>query len=142
MNVTAAEDRRMHPRVSEEGQLFGAYMALLANEGRRRLNELGVASLETPGSRGEMCASCACREGTIPNGCAQTQMDVLKAVVEGGRFLCHAPNDGRMCAGFLAARAAHVAKPIPQALQKHANAWEYSPPDPPPCETTARAPRS
>src|SRR5690348_12045396 len=106
MNVTAAEDRRMHPRVSEEGQLLGAYMALLANEGRRRLNELGVASLETPGSRGEMCASCACREGTVPNGCAQTQMDLLKAVVEGGRFLCHAPNDGRMCAGFLAARAA------------------------------------
>lgn len=130
MNASDAKDHAMHSRVSKEGRLLGKYMALLANEGRRRLDEVGILSLETPGSRGEMCASCACRDGTVPNGCAQTQMDLLKAVVEGGRFLCHAPNDGRMCAGFLAARAAHIAKPIPQPLQEHAAAWEYSPPDP------------
>lgn len=121
----------MHSRVTKDGRLLGKYMALLATEGRRKLAELGIPSLETPGSRGEMCASCACREGTVPNGCLQTQMDVLKAVVEAGRFCCHAPNDGRMCAGFLAARAAHVAKPIPMGLQRQAAAWDYSPPDEP-----------
>lgn len=85
--------------------------------------------MKLPMLRDEMCKTCACQPGAVPNGCLQTQMDFLKAVVEGGRFLCHAPNDGRMCAGWVRARAELVANPLPPEVQKLVAKYEYSPPD-------------
>src|SRR6185437_5300325 len=118
-----------HPRVSEDGQTFGRLTALMAERGQRLLVDQGLSGLALPGMRDAMCASCACRAGTVPNGCLQTQLDLLKAVVEGQKFLCHAPKDGRMCAGFIGVRAAHVATPLPLEVQELTAAWEYSPAD-------------
>lgn len=84
--------------------------------------------------RAEMCKTCACQPKTVPNGCLQTQMDFLKAATEGRPFLCHAPKDGRMCAGWVRARAELVANPLPTEAMKLIERWDYSPPDeePPP----------
>lgn len=121
----------MNARVTPQGEAMGRNMARLAALGRQQLDELGLGGIDTPGSRGEMCASCACRAGTVPNGCLQTQLDILKAVVEGAPFLCHAPKDGRMCAGYLAARAYHVSDPLPAEAVALARRWQYSQPDEP-----------
>lgn len=76
-----------------------------------------------------MCKTCACQPGSVPNGCFQTQMDFLKAAAEAKPFLCHSPMDGRICAGWVRARAELAANPLPPRamwlLAKH----EYSPPD-------------
>ena len=47
---------------------------------------------------------------------------------------CHAPNDGRICAGWARARAELVANPLPPAAMELIAKWDYSPPDedPPP----------
>ncbi len=119
----------MNPRVTVEGAQIGALVARLAERGRRLLAAKGLDGFEFHGVRGVMCASCACRKDTVPNGCLQTQMDFLKSIVEGVPFLCHAPKDGRMCAGWVAARAAHVERPLPEALQDTVREWEFSPPD-------------
>ena len=42
---------------------------------------------------------------------------------------CHAPRDGRMCAGYIAARAKHVADPLPPEVVALISKWQYSPPD-------------
>lgn len=90
---------------------------------------MGLIGIKAPGLRDQMCASCACRPGGVPNGCLQTQLDLLKAVCEGKPFLCHAPKDGRMCAGWAGVRAEHVADPMPAPIQAIVERWEYSPPD-------------
>lgn len=110
---------------------MGKNAARLAELGRKRLEAEGLTDLSLPMLRDEMCKTCACQPGAVPNGCLQTQMDFLKAVVEGGRFLCHAPHDGRMCAGWVRARAEIVANPLPQPVQELIAKWEYSPPDEP-----------
>jgi hypothetical protein len=118
-----------HNRVTAEGQTMGKAAARLAELGRERLAELGLADVKGPGLREDMCKTCACRPGTVPNGCLQTQMDFLKAAAEGRPFQCHSPLDGRLCAGWVRARAELVANPLPaQALELIAR-WEYSPPD-------------
>lgn len=122
--------RDEHHRVSPEGRTLGALAARLAELGRR-LVDVAIAGLDVPMVRNEMCASCACRQGTVPNGCAQTQMDLLKSAVEGKPFLCHAPMDGRMCAGWVRVRAQIVAMPLPLEAQAIVARWEYSPPDEP-----------
>lgn len=71
-------------RISEQSTRTGAELARIAAVGQQILAARGV---ELP----EMCRTCALREGTIPNRCVDTQADVLKAVLEGGRFLCHEP---------------------------------------------------
>lgn len=124
--MTAEKD---HHRVSEEGRLFGKLAARMADRGRQQLVAQGLNGLGLPGLRDEMCGSCACRAGTVPNGCLQTQLDLLKSVTEGRPFACHAPKDGRMCAGYAAYRAAHAAKPLPDYMLEMAAVWEYSPPD-------------
>lgn len=121
----------MNARVTAEGQGIGRSVAKLAERGRALLSDKGLSGLGLPGARDDMCASCACRPDTVPNGCLQTQLDFLKSVVEGVPFLCHAPKDGRMCAGWIAARAAHVARPLPSGLQDAVKQWEFSPPDEP-----------
>ena len=108
---------------------MGKNAARLAELGRRRLETAGLTDMELPMLRDEMCKACACQPGGVPNGCLQTQMDFLKAVVEGKPFLCHAPMDGRMCAGWVRARAEHAANPLPQQVQKLIAKWDYSPAD-------------
>ena len=119
-----------HHRVTEQGKALGKSMSRLADLGARRLAELDVGGpMNLPGMRDERCASCAFTIGTVPNGCLQTQLDVMKAVIEGERFCCHAPRDGRMCAGYIAARAEHTARPMPAKVAALAAKWEFSPPD-------------
>lgn len=118
-----------HHRVSAGGKALGRITAKAAELGRSRLEANSLVGLGLPGLRDEMCASCACRAGTVPNGCLQTQMDLLKTVVDGVPFLCHAPKDGRMCAGWAGVRAHHVAHPLPEAVIDLVNAWDYSPSD-------------
>lgn len=118
-----------HPRVSEAGKKLGRSSARMAELGRQRLEAEGLTGLNLPGARDEMCATCACRAGSVPNGCMQTQLDFLKAVVEGVAFTCHAPRDGRMCAGWVAARAHAVAHPVPADLAALIAKWQFSPPD-------------
>jgi len=116
-----------HPRVTPLGRALGNNAAKLAELGRRLLEAADLTDLNVPTMRNEMCESCACRPDSVPNGCLQTQMDFLKAVIEGTPFLCHAPRDGRMCAGWIRARAQHVAEPLPAAVQGLLARWDYSP---------------
>ena len=118
-----------HSRVSEEGKSMGRLTSHMADHGKRLLKAEGLTNLNLPTVRDEMCPSCAFRHGTVPNGCIQTQMDALKAIVEAVPFLCHAPKDGRMCAGYIAARASHVAKPLPAVMTDMVANYDFSPPD-------------
>ncbi|MDT7836486.1 hypothetical protein [Aquabacterium sp. OR-4] len=118
-----------HSRVSPQGRAMGKSAARLADLGLARLAELGLDGVKGPGLRDEMCKSCACRLGAVPNGCLQTQMDLLKAAAEGKPFQCHAPRNGQLCAGWVRVRAELVANPLPpQALALLAQ-WEFSPAD-------------
>jgi hypothetical protein len=119
-----------HHRVSPEGKQLGRISAALQQRGHRRLDAAGLTGHKWPGARSTMCASCACRPGTVPNGCMQTQMDLLKAVADGEPFLCHAPRDGLLCAGWMGARAAHCADPMPTALVELLQQWEYTKDEP------------
>ena len=101
----------MNSRVTPQGQAMGKNATRLAALGLQRLQTEGLADVQAPMLRAEMCKTCACQPNTVPNGCLQTQMDFLKAATEGRPFLCHAPKDGRMCAGWVRARAELVANP-------------------------------
>lgn len=118
-----------HERVTPQGMAMGQNAARLAELGRERLKELGLDGVEGPRLREEMCKTCACRPGTVPNGCLQTQMDFLKAAAEGTPFLCHSPNDGSLCAGWIRARAELVANPLPTQVMAMLAKIDYSPPD-------------
>lgn len=115
-----------HHRVSVLGKTMGANTARIAELGLEILKGDGLDGIETPGLRKEMCPSCACLRGTVPNGCAQTQLDFLKAVIDGVRFRCHAPNNGQMCAGYARARAFHVKHPLPEVAHKLIEGWEFT----------------
>ena len=118
-----------HARTSPAGRAMGRNAARLAEMGRARLVSLGLGAVSAPRLRDEMCKSCACRPGTVPNGCLQTQLDLLKSAAEGKPFFCHAPQDGRFCAGWVNIRAQLAASPLPpQALDLLAR-HEYSAPD-------------
>lgn len=118
-----------HSRVTPQGVAMGTNAARLAELGRARLVGLGLDGLAAPNLRGEMCKTCACRPGTVPNGCQQTQMDFLKAAAEGRPFMCHSPSDGRLCAGWVRVRAQLVATPLPQEVMDLLAKHDYSPPD-------------
>lgn len=68
------------------------------------------------GGKDERCKSCAFREGTLPNRCADTVLDASKCMLEGHEFHCHIDmEDGkptRLCAGWEAARLALGGKVI------------------------------
>lgn len=113
-------------RVTPEGIEIGKSTARMADLGLERLKALGLANVEAPMLK-EMCKTCACRAGTVPNGCLQTQMDFLKAVFERRPFLCHSPRDGRICAGWVRARAEICVNPLPSKVIELLNKWEYSP---------------
>lgn len=89
-------------RVSKEGIAMGVEMARLCDVEVPKLIAMGEWEED------ERCASCAFRAGTVPNGCSQTQMDVLKCVMEKQAFFCHAtPVQGtKVCAGWFASMQA------------------------------------
>lgn len=118
-----------HNRVTPQGKAMGKNAARLAELGRVRLVKMGLDGLKGGNLRGEMCKTCACQPGSVPNGCVQTQMDFLKAAHEGKPFLCHSPKDGSLCAGWVRVRAELVADPLPPEAAKLLDKWEYSPPD-------------
>lgn len=119
-----ADPTRDHSRVTPAGKAMGAQMV--------RLTEPTILQLAAEGEADERCKSCAFRLGTVPNGCPQTQSDVLKCVVEGVPFNCHqADRAGKSCHGWFAARVA-----IRQAEERRGTPlpvtecpWEFSPPD-------------
>lgn len=118
-----------HSRVTPTGQAMGKSAASLAELGRQRLESLGLADVQAPRLRADMCKTCACRPGTVPNGCLQTQLDFLKAAHEGTPFLCHAPKDGKLCAGWVRARAQLAETPLPAEVADLLARHEFSPPD-------------
>lgn len=118
-----------HPRVTPQGRAMGKSATRLASLGLKRLEAEGLTNLGLPMLRDDMCQSCACQPDTVPNGCLQTQMDLLKSAAEGRPFLCHAPKDGRMCAGWARVRAEIVANPLPAEAMALLAKWDYSPPD-------------
>lgn len=118
-----------HHRVTPTGQAMGKSATRLAELGRQRLEEMGLADVKGGALRDSMCTTCACQPGTVPNGCLQTQLDFLKAAHEGTPFLCHAPKDGRFCAGWVRVRAELVANPLPAPIAELLAKHEFSPPD-------------
>jgi hypothetical protein len=117
-----------HHRVSAAGRAMGRTAAALA--------DAECAALARAGEEDERCPSCALRAGTVPNGCAQTQLDVMKAVAEDVPFMCHCHRDAagrptRICHGWFAVR--RIADRYEKATgQKLAPApYDFSPPDAP-----------
>ena len=119
-----------HSRTSPQGRAMGKSAARLAELGRARLVAMGLDAVKAPRLRDEMCKTCACQPGSVPNGCLQTQLDFLKAASEGQPFLCHAPMDGRICAGWASVRAQLGATPLPAAVVALLARHDYSTPDP------------
>lgn len=111
--------KREPNRVTREGRKIGAQMA--------RLCDIEVQKLIAEGewTEDERCKSCAFRLGTVPNGCPQTQMDVVKSVMEHEPFFCHmTPTRGTdVCGGWFASVQAVKDKP------KVVCHWPFSPPD-------------
>ena len=118
-----------HNRVTLQGQAMGRNATRLAALGAKLLEAQGLAGVKAPRLRETMCKTCACQPGSVPNGCLQTQMDFLKAAAEGTPFMCHSPHDGRMCAGWVRARAQLVANPLPPEAMALLAKYEFSPPD-------------
>lgn len=114
--------KRDHERVSPEGKSMGLVMV--------RLVSPAIADMALEGELDERCSSCAFRYGTVPNGCLQTQLDVLKAVSEGKRFTCHMkePVGTVTCHGWYAAR---VALRRGGARMETPCLWDFSAPDEP-----------
>lgn len=110
---------RDHKRVSPIGRAVGEQLV--------RLTEPVIAKLAAEGDEDERCKSCAFRAGTVPNGCAQTMLDVMKCVIEQKPFYCHvekyADGSEKVCHGWFAARWAIGDRPPGVAP------WDFSPPD-------------
>ncbi len=120
----AMKEAKDHRRTSPEGRKLGAFMA--------RIVATEIAALAAEDEPDERCVSCAFRLGTVPNGCFQTQSDVIKAVSENVPFMCHSRRaaDGSpdtICWGWFAARRVlmRLNRPLPPTP------WEFSPPDEP-----------
>lgn len=97
-----------------------------------RLTEPWIKRLAAQGEADARCKSCAFTPGTVPNGCLQTQLDALKAVVENVPFLCHQHDrKGSPCHGWFAAQVGMRAAEKRKGPFQHAKVpWEFSPPDP------------
>jgi hypothetical protein len=117
-----------HHRVSADGKALGAITA--------RLADIECAALARDGEADERCKSCAFRAGTVPNGCEQTQLDVMKAIAEDVPFMCHVQRSAgghptSVCHGWFAARRvvdrieAATGRKMPPAP------YDFSPPDEP-----------
>ncbi|MBI3230974.1 MAG: hypothetical protein HYZ45_12605 [Burkholderiales bacterium] len=115
-----------HHRVSPEGKQMGAIMS--------RLADLECASLARQGETDDRCKTCAFRAGTVPNGCAQTQSDVIKAVSDNVPFMCHAHKNShgqynRICHGWFAVRRIVNRKEKATGEKMPLAPWDFSPPD-------------
>jgi hypothetical protein len=81
-----------------EGRLLGTQLARLADIEEKRLRE------RFPHMH-RRCGECAFRAGTTPNGCPETLLDAVKALIEHVPFFCHKKftEDGEpvlLCAGY------------------------------------------
>lgn len=109
------DETKDHSRVTPEGQELGRQFV--------RLAEPIIKALEAEGEDDDRCKSCAGRLGTVPNGCVQTQMDLLKAVLEGVPFCCHQHGRrGMPCHAWYAARVGMKGATVEVP-------WEFSPAD-------------
>lgn len=110
-------DMKEHRRVSPEGKKLGALLV--------QLTEKSIAKLVAEGEIDERCLTCAFRQGTVPNGCIQTQLDALKAVSEKIPFMCHhkQPRNTHVCHGWYACAVATKDAPAKEAP------WPFSPDD-------------
>lgn len=117
------KEAKDHSRVTPEGRAAGFSTA--------RLVEPAVADLVRQGEPDERCKSCAGTLGTVPNGCAQTQLDFIKAAAEGVPFLCHQADRKRMpCHAWYAVRVAIRKADKHRGTQLTVKApWDFSPPD-------------
>lgn len=102
-----------HQRVSPEGKRIGRAMAKFVYP--------TIVILELAGEPDQRCKTCAFRDGTVPNGCLQTQADVVKAVSEGVPFLCH-QDTSQHCYGWVAGILAMKGRTFKTP-------WDFSPPD-------------
>jgi hypothetical protein len=94
----AADETTAVPNLpTPEGRLLGAELARLTDIEEERLRE------RFPHAH-RRCGDCALRAGTDPNGCAETLLDVVKALVEHVPFYCHKAVDDNgpklLCAGY------------------------------------------
>jgi hypothetical protein len=104
-----------HHRVSPEGRAAGWQNATLYDKAEQSLGAMADPD--------ERCKTCAFRVGTVPNGCEQTQLDVLKCVIEQKPFHCH--QHGQVCHGWFTVSVALAGK-IPAGTTAP---WPMSPPD-------------
>lgn len=115
------KEARDHKRVTDVGRAVGEQIA--------RLTEPAIQRLVAEGEPDERCRSCAFRAGTVPNGCPQTMLDVVKCVVEHTPFYCHVDTytngHPKICHGWFAAAWAIGDKPAGVVP------WEFSEPDEP-----------
>lgn len=115
-----------HKRVSPEGRALGVQMADMADRATAFLHQ-------RDGEDDERCKSCAFTHGTVPNGCLQTQMDVMKSVVEKIPFFCHqSDRKGWPCHGWYAVSALIQENEKTKGRlidQVGPCPWEFSPPD-------------
>jgi hypothetical protein len=94
-----------HHRVSPEGKALGEQMARLHDIAEKRLADAGTTIPRTHLTElDQRCKTCAFRAGTVPNGCAQTQLDINKCLAEGIPFYCH-QHPGQLCRGWAVTRA-------------------------------------
>ncbi len=84
-----------HHRVSPEGRVLGEQMARLYDLAEKRLGDRADPD--------ERCKTCAFRAGTVPNGCAQTQLDISKCAADNIPFYCH-QHRGQLCHGWVTVR--------------------------------------
>lgn len=108
---------KRHARTTKEGRQLGSQLA--------RLAETEIALLAINGETDDRCKTCAFRIGTVPNGCPQTALDAIKAVMENVPFMCHhkQPPNAHICHGWYAARRAIKDKRTLECP------WEFSAPD-------------
>jgi hypothetical protein len=120
-----ADPTQNHRRVSPEGKAMGATIALMYDKAFKKLR--------LSDTQDRRCKSCAFRKGTVPNGCVQTMMDVIKCLAEGHPFCCHSPNNREPCAGAEVVRTAIVltARSRGYPPPKMVAPWSFSPPDAP-----------
>ncbi len=80
---------------TDEGRELGHHMARFCDQAEQ------IARLKVP-ELPPRCASCAFREGPhVANGSPQTQMDAVKAWIEGHEFYCHEPaRKDHLCSGW------------------------------------------
>lgn len=112
-----------HSRVTPEGKRCGERVSRMTD------NEVGKLIATGEWTKDERCATCAFRFGTVPNGCPQTQLDIIKAVLEKQTFCCHVARDGveagqHTCMGWFAAMQGVRTSPAVECP------WPFSDPDP------------